>query len=185
MLEKWLKLALVQTISVEHSILKNLFPKAKKPLLCTFLITCINSCTLWPPMWVSRLPQHLAQLQHREPPWSSTCLWVSSRKSAQAAGEPSREKFRKWGILKTFLQRTSDNTIQGVCHCVKMAESAQPSYSKPILIRALYFHLINKCWPMNSNWTFMIFVFYRMHNDSVKMLQINLFHLLSYFMLDY
>lgn len=68
---------------------------------------------------------------------------------------------------------------------VKMADSAQPSYAGPILIRAPYFCFINKCWPMNSNWTFMISVFYRMHNDSMKMLHINLFHLLSYFMLEY
>ena len=68
---------------------------------------------------------------------------------------------------------------------VKTDDSAQLCYSEPILIRAHYFHLRNKCWPMNSNWTFMTFVFYRMHNDSVKLLQINLFHLLSYFMLEY
>lgn len=90
----------------------------KKPsLLCTFLINCIDSCTLWLPMWVSRLPQDPAQLQRYEPPRSSMCLWVSSRKSTQTEGELSREKVRKWGILKIFLQSTLDNTIQGVWHC--------------------------------------------------------------------
>lgn len=167
--EKWLKLALVLAISVEHFILENLLANAKKTLCCAhFWSIVLTAVPYGHPCGRAGSPR--TQLSYSDVSLleALTCLWVSSRRVNWAERNSENGEFWKlsskapWAIpFREFVT-------------VKMAESAQPSYSEPILIRAPYFHLIIKCWPMNSTWTFMIFVFYRMHNDSMKMLQLNL-----------
>lgn len=133
-------------------------------------------------MRVSRLPQNSIQLQQQKPLWSFVWLCVSKRvyristKSAQTEGELGRE-IHKIRNFESFPPK-----LLGQYQLVSLSLLRWLRHPSPVALHSPFlghqkFHLINKYWLMNSNWMFMIFVFYTMH-DSMKTLQINLSHLL-------
>lgn len=159
MFEKWLKLALVLAISVEHFILKSLFANAKKKALCyahfwSIVLTAVPYC--YPCGWAGSPRTRLSYRDMSLCEALRACGFPAERAPKQKVNWAERNSEN--GDFWKFSSKAPWSIPFREFVTIEMADWAQPSYSEPILIMAPYFHLINKCWPTSSNWTFMIFV---------------------------